>query len=237
MTFFKQKSISLAEFFSFHSSIDGSQRMKRVHQSQNLVIFIFITVFVIGCVGAPTQEMSDARQAIKAARDVQADYYMPALWRKVEQNLAQAEQKLEAGEFKKARLFATLTKDQAVNAHNMAVAIGQAQRVWQTITIMALKVPNMRNLLEKANLSAHQGEVGKAIDFANQAYVQGQAVLNQAYLEQAKILIEQAKNRQKSLHPDELAIINLAQTAYQRQEGLKAYQLIEQLLKKLPKEE
>ena len=236
MIFFEHKSISLAEFFIFHSSILGSQHMKRVHQSQNLIIFIIITGFVIGSVGAPTQEMSDARQAIKAARDVQADYYMPALWIKVEQNLAQAEQKLEAGEFKEARLFATLTKDQAVNAHNMAVAIGHAQRVWQTITIMALKAPQMRNLLEKANLSAHQGQVNKAVDFANQAYIQGQTVLNQGYLEQAQILIEQIKNAQELLLPDELAVLNLAEMAYQHQEGQKAYQLIKPLLKKLPKE-
>jgi hypothetical protein len=178
--------------------------------------------------------MSDARQAIKAARDVDADYYMPVLWVKIEQNLVQAEQKLEAGKFKSARLFATLTKEQAATAHNMAVAIGRAKTVWQTITALGDSVPEMRILLEKAQLSAHQGDADKAIKFANDAYHQGLLALNQARLNQAKILIDKVKARKEFLPFEELAILDLAQAAMKRKEGKKAYELIKKLFEKQP---
>jgi len=206
--------------------------MTQVHQG--LILYITITVFIIGCAGAPTQEMSDARQAINAARDVEADYYMPALWVKIEQNLAQAEQKLEAGKFKSARLFATLTKEQAASAHNMAVAIGRAKTIWQTITALGNSVPEMRILLEKAQLSAHQGNADKAIKFANDAYHQGLLALNQTRLNQAKNLIDKMKARKESLPFEEQAILDLAQAALKRKEGEKAYELIKKLFEKQP---
>jgi outer membrane murein-binding lipoprotein Lpp len=78
----------------------------------------FIAVFVgiaclIGCASAPVQEMSDARQAIAAARVAGAteanspDLYAAAA------AIARAEQHLQAQEYTRARLAATQAKRHA----------------------------------------------------------------------------------------------------------------------------
>ena len=78
----------------------------------------FIAVFVgiaclVGCSGAPVQEMSDARQAIAAARVAGAtagtspDYYA------AQAAIARAEKHLEAGEYTRARYAAMAAKRHA----------------------------------------------------------------------------------------------------------------------------
>lgn len=206
--------------------------MKRVHQSLSMVMLIITVVVVVGCAGVPTQEMSNARQAIKAARDVKAKDYVPTLWNKTEQNLTQAEQHLQAGQFFHARLVAILVKEQAVNAHNMAVAMSRANRVWQAVNAMNYSATQGHALLKKAREAEREGDIDKTIAFANDAYHQGKIALNQAQLEQAKILIDFIKTRQAELHPKELITLKLAETAYHHQEGKKAYVLINRLLNK-----
>ena len=51
-----------------------------------------------GCATAPTQEMSDARQAVQAARDVDATQHTPVAMGKAEQDLTQAEHQLRKRE-------------------------------------------------------------------------------------------------------------------------------------------
>jgi hypothetical protein len=67
--------------------------------------------------------MSDARQALNAANDVNAKYYAPNKWQQAQQNLKQAEKHLINNQFKLARRHAALVKQQAVSAYNMAVSL------------------------------------------------------------------------------------------------------------------
>ena len=149
------------------------------HLSQSLTTFMLVSMAVImGCARIPTQEMSDARQAIQAARDVEAEYYVPTMWAKAEQNLKLAEQNLETGKLSNAGLAAMLAKKQAVSAHNMAVAVKRAQKVWETITAMNYPVSDGHVLLEKIQSAALQSDFHKTIAFAEDAYTQGKLVLN-----------------------------------------------------------
>jgi hypothetical protein len=209
-----------------------SQSMRRVYQSLSLNVLI-ITV-IVGCGGVPTQEMSDARQAIKAARDVEAEHYVPSFWAKVKKDLKQAEQHLEIGQFKLARSVAILAKKQAVQAYNMATAFHHAQKVWQAITIMNYPAPKVSALLEKAQLAAAQGNVEKTIAFAKAAYNHGESALNQALLDRAKIMIDMVKAQQIELSPNELVILELAEVASHQKEGKNAYDLIKRLFNQLP---
>jgi hypothetical protein len=78
----------------------------------------FIAVFVgiaclLGCAGAPVQEMSDARQAIAAARAAgAAQVNSPDLYA-AEAAIARAEQHLRAQEYTRARLAALQAKRHA----------------------------------------------------------------------------------------------------------------------------
>ena len=93
----------------------------------------FIAVFLgiaclAGCAGAPVQEMSDARQAIAAARVAGAtdstspDYYA------AEAAIARAEKHLEAQEYTRARLAAMEAKSHAREA------LAGVQRADSTVT-------------------------------------------------------------------------------------------------------
>ena len=42
-----------------------------------ILFWMCLINFSVGCVRMPTQEMSDARQAVKAARDANAELYVP----------------------------------------------------------------------------------------------------------------------------------------------------------------
>ncbi len=140
-----------------------------MHDLPNIVMFL-LTLLIIGCTVIPMQEMSDARQAMQAARHVQANSITPPTWAKAEQQLTQAEQNLEAGEFNQARQAAISAKEQALNAYNVAVAIQRAKKLWQKLKLITNNMG--QTLLEKAQFAAHEGKVEQAISLANEAYRQ-----------------------------------------------------------------
>ncbi|NOZ52470.1 MAG: DUF4398 domain-containing protein [Gammaproteobacteria bacterium] len=70
-----------------------------------------------GCVSAPVQEMSDARQAIQVAKEVGAESRLSQInLQKAEQFLKQAQQALEHGEYNTARSHARAARDEALEA-------------------------------------------------------------------------------------------------------------------------
>ena len=78
----------------------------------------FIAVFVgiaclAGCASAPVQEMSDARQAIAAARVAGATDGSSPDFYAAQAAIARAERHIEAGEFARARLAAMEAKRHA----------------------------------------------------------------------------------------------------------------------------
>ena len=70
----------------------------------------------------PVQEMSDARQAIKAAREANAELYAPQQLRSAEDSMELATKTLEQGEYEEARMAATVAKALAIKARDAAVA-------------------------------------------------------------------------------------------------------------------
>jgi hypothetical protein len=71
---------------------------------------------VLGCVRAPVQEMSDARQAIQAARDAGARPHISPELKEAEGLLKQAQELLELGNYDEARDSALHAKRKALEA-------------------------------------------------------------------------------------------------------------------------
>ncbi len=91
----------------------------------------FIAVFVgiaclCGCASAPVQEMSDARQAIAAARAAGAAQANSPDFYAAEAALARAEQELQAQEYTRARLAALQAK------HHAGAAVVSVERADDT---------------------------------------------------------------------------------------------------------
>ena len=80
-----------------------------------LVILIGVA-YLVGCAGAPVQEMSDARQAIAAAQAAGATTLTSPDFYAAQAAVARAEKHLQAQEFTRARLAAMQAKRHAAAA-------------------------------------------------------------------------------------------------------------------------
>jgi hypothetical protein len=89
-----------------------------------LAVFVGV-VCLAGCAGAPVQEMSDARQAIAAARAAGATTASSPDFYAAEAAIGRAESHLQAEEFTRARLAAMEAKRHAAAALANANAGGQ----------------------------------------------------------------------------------------------------------------
>ncbi len=83
----------------------------------------------IGCSRLPTQEMSDARQAIAAAREVGAPSFATAEIQNAQRLLDEAQSALEQGDYDRSRERAVAAKKAAVQARKQA--LNEKQQVEQ----------------------------------------------------------------------------------------------------------
>lgn len=70
----------------------------------------------------PVQEMSDARQAIRAAHEAKAAEFAPQKLRSAEDSMELATRTLEQGEYEAARMAASVAKALAIKARDAAIA-------------------------------------------------------------------------------------------------------------------
>ena len=75
-----------------------------------------LSLGLAACAGAPVQEMSNARQAIKAARDASAATTRPASLIEAETLLNRAEDNLQKRAYKQARRDAIAARGKAAEA-------------------------------------------------------------------------------------------------------------------------
>ncbi len=87
--------------------------------------YLLITLLLIsaGCASTPpVQEMSDARQAVQAAREVHAERYAPISLSEAERLLEEATRQLRAKNYRKARENALAAKKMALKARHASSA-------------------------------------------------------------------------------------------------------------------
>lgn len=79
------------------------------------------------CAGIPVQEISDARQAVRAAAEVAADRHAPIHYERAETLLGRAERAMAAGDYEKARGEATFARDEALKARERSLETMRAR--------------------------------------------------------------------------------------------------------------
>jgi hypothetical protein len=82
--------------------------------------WLLIGVPMGGCAGAPVQEMSNARQAVRAAQRAGAEQHAPALLAEAQQLVDQAKENLQRGEYRVARDQAEQARAKALEARRLA---------------------------------------------------------------------------------------------------------------------
>jgi hypothetical protein len=95
-----------------------------------LVVFVGVACLV-GCAGAPVQEMSDARQAIAAAQAAGATRATSPDFAAAQADIVRAETHLQSQEFTRARLAAMEAKRHAA----AALATANAQHPEAPVTL------------------------------------------------------------------------------------------------------
>ncbi len=202
-----------------------------------LLRFLALTGLVlsvaVGCATAPTQEMSDARQAIQAARDAGAEKHAPEVLGNAETLLAKAEKSIAEDDYDPARADAVSAKKEAVKARNIALAIGAAQAVLDEADSLGVEARDSRKTLGKAREAAKAGDEETAVKLANLARRQGEDAINRYYLESAKLLLSEAEKKKGQMSPEQFADYQDADAAYRSQEGKRAYNLASQLVASL----
>jgi hypothetical protein len=88
---------------------------------QNSLKISLLAFVLTACAGIPVQEMSNARQAVDAARKVGAETRATTELKSAEALLQSAEQALQEGNYKKARKDAVASRDQAVQAQDKSL--------------------------------------------------------------------------------------------------------------------
>lgn len=97
-------------------------------KSSNLTVgrflFALLPLLVLGACAVlpPAQEMSDARQALEAARQVEAATYAPQQLRSAEDSMELATSKLNQNDYEEARMAARVAKALAIKARDAALA-------------------------------------------------------------------------------------------------------------------
>ncbi len=97
------------------------------------VLAVCVVWVLAGCTTVPSQEMADARTELRAAETVGAARYAPAQLAIARRRLADAESRLELGEYAEARRNARRARIDAISAriaaqqHSVSTDSGEAE--------------------------------------------------------------------------------------------------------------
>lgn len=206
-------------------------KLARIYEFLGLAVLSL--VLAVGCATAPTQEMSDARQAIQAARDAGAAKHAPDALGSAEQLLGSAENSIEGGNYDGAREDAVAAKMKAVSARNIALAIGAAEAALNEANKMGAEWRDSRKMLDKARAAAKAGDESSAVKIANKAKQEGEMAVAQYYLESAKQMLADAAAYKGSMDAGQMARYMEAEQALANQNGRQAYDILSGLLASL----
>jgi hypothetical protein len=85
-----------------------------------LLASLLLGLQLAGCAGAPVQEMSNARQAIRAAKAAGAEQHAPELYHEAQQLVEAARLNLGKREYRLARDQAEEARSKAIEARRVA---------------------------------------------------------------------------------------------------------------------
>jgi len=103
---------------------------KRTTHGLSALLLLILPLLFTGCatITPPIQEMSDARQAIRAAHEANARKYAPDALTQAEVLLQEATSHLDEGDFDRARAAAVEARLEAIRARDRAAASPRRQR-------------------------------------------------------------------------------------------------------------
>ncbi len=128
-----------------------------------------VVTLVSACSSLPTQEMSDARQAIESARQAGAGDSAPYPFDQALALIDEARESMVREEYKRARSDALAARSFALSARNIAIAIGDAERAINVGRDDGHNVGPAMLMVKQARAAARDGDEERAIELARKA--------------------------------------------------------------------
>lgn len=201
------------------------------HRLRTIALCSLFIILIGGCSSqAPIQEMSDARQALQAAKAVQGEHYSPYHFNQAEFLLSQAERELARGAHNIARSSALSAKQAALRAYSLGHSLDEAERLIQQAKAVQQPVSDAQQLLEQARNAAEKKDAKRAIELAQAARQLAESSLNEWQLEKARYLLSEFKARFSSALPaQQRQLLQDAEEAARYQQGARALELSRRL--------
>ncbi len=191
----------------------------------------YFVLLTSSCTTQPYQEMSDARQAIKAAQQAKVWQYSTDLTI-AESYLKCAETALYQGQTEKARQFALLAKEQASQIHLLTLTLNTAYEQTQQLRYLDSPSINAEHSLEKAKQAIQSQETEHALHYAQEALRISEQQLNQYYLKLTQKQLETIHAHLTVLNEEDKLRLQAVEQAYQQQGGILAHSLLTPLMPK-----
>ncbi|MDR2876949.1 MAG: DUF4398 domain-containing protein [Chromatiales bacterium] len=134
-------------------------------------------LLLAACAGAPTQEMSNARQSVQAAYDAGANEFATRNLEVAHDYLARAERELELRYFSMAYHDAIVAKSEAIKAHTVATAVQEAQAAVDAMEEGSSR-DEAQSLLQEAMNAAREGRDRQAVRLAQEAQRKAESSAN-----------------------------------------------------------
>ena len=193
------------------------------------VAWLAVPTLALGLLGAcshvpPIQEMSDARQAVQAAREAGAGRYARSALDQAEGRLVKAERAIKSYDYPEARTEALAAREGASAARRLALSLRAAQASLEGADRAGVPVPQARADLGEARRAAAGGRATEATELAERARTAAEADLNQHYLDSARDLLAGLEKRVSAMSPEDLERYSAARVAFHGNEGRRAYE-------------
>ncbi len=180
--------------------------------------------------------MSDARQALDAARQVDAASHAPETLQDAQSLLSKAEEKLSEGAFAQAQHDALAAKAEATRARTMAAAISETKAVLQEAdsfdALSTMGAGGAHELLRQAEAAALINDDQAVVRLAREARQRAERDMNHALLGKTQILLNEVYTLQP-FSDAQRAEVHAIEETYRRGDGKPAYVSIRRLVDEL----
>jgi hypothetical protein len=182
-----------------------------------------LLVLTLGaCATAPTQEMSDARFALRAAEEAGARTYTPETLAAARGTITNAERQLETGSFVDARNYAIQARETAMRARNMALALAEASDAVERASQLGVSWSPAAEALKKAREAASRNDELHTLTESAKAVELSELAINQANLELAKRILDGC---QPGKYAENIVLVERARRALAEHQGKEALTL------------
>jgi hypothetical protein len=139
------------------------------HRARAAVAIAFLAAALGGCASVPSQEMSDARRALDAARAARAAELVPEVMARADGALADASDALRRGDFERARARADAARESAIVARRLAIRIDAVDAELRAARDAGRPWEGAHDLLVHARRVAEEGDVERALAVVDRA--------------------------------------------------------------------